>query len=138
VPALQFTSRLSNQKTCSWRITLVHIRMATSIFSLFNLLLAISLLLSLASALPLQDRMSDVSVHQQAESHTVPRYNGPGRAHPRWFPKASARSLVRKARTTQKETQDTKKVRTPRMENSLRGKTKVYSGNYWGRKVYHV
>ena len=117
-------------------------RMYPKIISLFNLLLAISLLFSIASALPLH-KMDDISFRSEAQliARSQP---STGRVHARSFAgdtKPTNTNFKRdpptKARDEPKRSQVVK-GRTPEMENPFRGKTKVYSGNYWRRKVYHL
>jgi hypothetical protein len=115
--------------------------------SLFNLLLALSLLFSLTSAAPIPTRLDDVSF--RPEPKVVERYAQPstGRLHARSFhidtvPSRThlKRDLPTEARDEPRRSHVAKKnlPHFPAMENSLRGKTKVYSGNYWRRKVYHL
>jgi hypothetical protein len=111
--------------------------MYPSMLSLFNLLLALSLLFSPTSAFPVNNQMGDVSF--RAEAHIAQRQQpSAGRLHARSFNVESAPIITHLERDEPTRSQVVKRNRVRMMENSLRGKTKVYSGNYWRRKVYHL
>lgn len=131
---------LSTHNLFSWRIRpFLHQqrKMYPSTLSLFNLLLALSLLFSLTSAFPVNNQMGDVSF--RAEAHIAQRQQpSAGRLHARSFNVESAPIITHLERDEPTRSQVVKRNRVRMMENSLRGKTKVYSGNYWRRKVYHL
>jgi hypothetical protein len=107
------------------------------LLSLFNLVVAISLLFSLTSAFPVHNQMGDFSFH--AETQIAQRQQpSTGRLHAREFNVESAPINTHLKRDEPTRSQVVKRNRVPMMENSLRGKTKVYSGNYWRRKVYQL
>ena len=124
--------------------------MHPNMLSLVNLLLALSLLFSLTSAAPIPSRLDDVTFRPGPEIEIAKRHEqlSTGRLHARSFnidPVPSHTHLKRdeptQARDEPKRSHAVKKSHLPHfpaMENSLRGKTKVYSGNYWRRKVYHL
>ena len=108
---------------------------------LFNLLLALSLLFTLTSALPYRSRVDDVTMtpsplempsrrRLRARSFDIDADDAP---HGHIYTHLKRHSLPTPSYTTEDEYGHglTGREPAPTMENSLRGKTKVYSGNYW-------
>jgi hypothetical protein len=109
---------------------------------LFNLLLALSLLFTFTSALPYRSRVDDATPtpsprempsrrRLHARSFDVDADNAPTHAH--IYSHLKRHSLPTPAPTTEDEYGHGLAGRepVPTMENSLKGNTKVYVGNYW-------
>lgn len=110
--------------------------MPSKFLSFLNLFLAITLFFSLTMAQPVR-----VSGRMPARPQSEPKMDtqsnyGGGRLHARSFNREFKRTPAPEPSSDLEGNLFIE--RAPAVENSLRGNTKVYSGNYWKRKTYHV